>query len=117
MQRAATSTVSTSSVNPSTVRQVVTFTATVTSGGNPVTTGTVDFTEGATTWLLASLSTPPGATFTTSTLTEGSHTITAAYSGTAAFQPSSGSVTQVVQRAATSTVLTSSVNPWAAASR
>ena len=112
VQRAATSTVLTSSVNPSTVGQAVTFTATVTSGGNPVTTGSVDFTEGAT--ILASgvaLNASGQATFTTSTLTEGSHTITATYTGTTAFQPSSGSVTQVVQRAATSTVLTSSVNP------
>ena len=112
VQRAATSTVLTSSVNPSTVGQPVTFTATVTSGGNPVTTGTVDFTEGATT--LADdvpVNASGQATFTTSTLTEGSHTITATYSGTPAFESSSGSVTQVVQRAATSTVLTSSVNP------
>jgi uncharacterized repeat protein (TIGR01451 family) len=36
------------------------------------------------------------ATFTTSSLTEGSHTITATYSGTAALQPSSGSVTVTV---------------------
>jgi hypothetical protein len=108
-----TTTTVTSSVNPSTVGQAVTFTATVTSGGgNPVTTGTVTFTEGPTT-LAANV--PVNAsgqtTFSTSALTAGSHTITATYNGTAAFQTSSGSVTQVVQRATTSTTLTSSPNP------
>ena len=62
-------------MNPSTVGQPVTFTATVTSGGNPVTTGTVDFTEGATTLADGVAVNASGqATFTTSTLTEGSHT-------------------------------------------
>ena len=109
---ASTTTAVTSSVNPSTVGQAVTFTATVTSGGNPVTTGTVTFTEGPTT-LAANVPVNASgqATFSTSALTEGSHTITATYNGTAAFQTSSGSVTQVVQRATTSTALTSSVNP------
>jgi hypothetical protein len=107
-----TTTTVSSSVNPSTVGQPVTFTATVTSGGNPVTTGTVDFTEGATGLALdVPLNGTGQATFTTSTLAEGSHPITASYDGTAAFQPSSGLVTQVVQKAATSTVVTSSVNP------
>ncbi len=107
-----TSTALTSSVNPSTVGQAVTFTATVTSGAVPVTTGTVTFTEGPTT-LVANVAVNASGqtTFTTSTLTAGSHTITATYNGTAAFQTSSGSVTQVVQRAATTTALTSSPNP------
>jgi Bacterial Ig-like domain (group 3) len=62
-----------------------------------VTTGTVDFTEGTT--VLAddvALNTSRQATFTTSTLTAGSHTITATYGGTAAFGESSATVTQVV---------------------
>jgi hypothetical protein len=79
------------------IGQPVTFTATVTSGGNPVTTGTVDFTEGTT--VLAddvALNTSGQATFTTSTLTAGSHTVTAIYGGTAAFGESSATVTQEV---------------------
>ena len=40
----ATTTTLASSVNPSSVNQSVTFTATVTAGGNPVTTGSVTFT-------------------------------------------------------------------------
>jgi subtilisin-like proprotein convertase family protein len=107
-----TTTAVSSSVNPSTVGQSVTFTATVTSGGNPVTTGTVDFIDGATDLALdVRLNGSGQATFTTSTLAEGTHPITASYDGTPAFQPSSGLVTQVVQKAATSTVVTSSVNP------
>ena len=79
------------------VGQSVTFTATVTSGGNPVTTGTVDFTEGATTLAAGvALNGSGQATFTTSALTAGSHPITATYSGTAALATSSGAVTQVV---------------------
>jgi subtilisin-like proprotein convertase family protein len=107
-----TTTTVSSSVNPSTVGQSVTFTATVTSDGNPVTTGTVDFTDGGTDLALdVALNGSGQATFTTSALAEGTHPITAAYDGTAAFQPSSGLVTQVVEKAATSTRVTSSVNP------
>ena len=63
----------------------VTFTATVTSGGSPVTGGTVSFADGATP--LASnvpLDANGMVTFTTSTLSVGTHGITATYSGTAA---------------------------------
>ena len=52
------------------------------------------------------------ASFTTSALSTGSHTIAAQYGGNANFQPStSPDLVQVVTQAATSTVLTSSVNP------
>ena len=68
-----------SSANPSTFGQSVTFVATVT-GSSP--TGTVTFRDGATV-----LGTSPlgagQATFTMSTLSVGSHSITAAYSGDA----------------------------------
>ena len=99
----ATNTAVTSSVNPSTTGQSVTFTATVTSGGNPVTTGTVTFTEGATT-LAANvpLNGSGQAAFSTSTLTEGNHTITATYNGTPSFATSNGSVNQRVDNATTS---------------
>ena len=108
---ASTTTAVTSSVNPSTVGEAVTFTATVTSGGSPVTTGTVTFTDGATTLATVALGGAGQASFTTSALVGGSHTSPPPTNGTAAFQMSSGSVTQVVQRATTSTALTSSVNP------
>lgn len=97
---AATTTSVTSSNNPSLTGSNVTFTATVTSGASPVTSGTVTFTRGATT--LASNVAVNGsgqASFTTSTLTEGVHTITGTYSGTASFSTSNGSVVQTVDNA------------------
>ncbi|MFN2505694.1 MAG: beta strand repeat-containing protein [Acidimicrobiales bacterium] len=90
--------------NPSTTGQSVTFTATVTSGGNPVTSGTVTFTEGAA--ILASnvaVNDSGQASFSKSDLAEGNHIITATYNGTAAFATSSGTVNQRVNN---STVVT-----------
>ena len=93
----ATSTAVTSSLNPSTTGANVTFTATVTSGGSPVTAGTVTFTEGTTTLQAnVALNAQGQATFTTSTLTEGTHLITATYSGATGFLTSTGTVTQIV---------------------
>ena len=84
-----------SSANPSSLGQSVTFTATVTSGGSPVTAGTVDFIDGATTLVsIVALNGSGQAAFTTSALAVGSHPITASYSGTAAFDPSDDQVTR-----------------------
>lgn len=96
--RAATSTVLASAPNPSQVGQAVTFTATVTSASGPGTpTGTVSFQEGDTTLGTAALSPDATATFTTSSLAAGAHTVTAVYSGDAAFAGStSAPVTQTV---------------------
>jgi hypothetical protein len=73
----------TSSQNPSEFGKPVTFTATVTAGA----TGTVTFFDGAT-----PLGTVPlaggTATFTTSSLAIGNHSITATYNGDAIFTPS-----------------------------
>jgi subtilisin-like proprotein convertase family protein len=107
----ATSTAVTSSLNPSTQGQSVTFTATVTSGGVAVSTGTVTFREGATTLQAATPVNGSGqVTFTTSSLTPGSHTITADYTGASPAVGSSGNVVQTVN-APTATVVGSSVNP------
>ncbi len=92
-----TTTTISSNLNPSFTGNNVTFTATVTSGGNPVTLGTVTFTEGAT--ILAAnvnLNGSGQAGFSISTLTEGSHNITATYNGTSSFLTSNGSGTQTV---------------------
>ena len=51
------------------------------------------------------------ATFVTSSLTAKTHTIKATYSGDATFEPSTGSVKQVVDKYPTTTTLTSSANP------
>jgi hypothetical protein len=79
----------------------VTFTTTVTSGSSPVTTGTVTFRDGST--VLASgvaLNSSGQAAFTISSLTAGTHPITAEYSGTASFLGSSASLSQTVNPAA-----------------
>ena len=89
---ASTSTAVGSSLNPSLLGQSVTFTATVTSaGGTP--TGTVQFKDG-----VNNLGTPVTlngsgqATFTTSSLTAGTHTISAVYSGDTLFGGSTGTL-------------------------
>jgi hypothetical protein len=104
-----------SSSNPSTYGQAVTLRATVSAvppaTGTP--TGTVTFMDGAAALGTGTLSAGV-ATLTTSTLTAGTHTITAVYGGDSNFAgASSSALSQVVNRANTSTALTSSVNPSA----
>ena len=109
---APTTTDLTSSLNPSSVGQSVTFTATVTSGGSPVTSGTVQFSDGGTPLGgPVAVAADGTATLTTSALGVGAHTISAAYGGTAALATSSDDVVQVVDVSATSTAVTSSLNP------
>lgn len=86
----ATSTALASAPNPSAFGQSVTFTATVTSGSG-VPAGTVTFTEGATVW--ASNVTVNGsgqASFSTTALSVGSHTLTATFTGASGWLNSSG---------------------------
>ncbi len=111
-QAAATSTGLSSSANPSTAGQTVTFTATVTSsGGTP--TGTVSFLDGNTTLATVQL-TNGSASFSTANLAVGSHSITAAYGGSASFNGSTSSaLNQVVSQSSltpTSTSLSLSTN-------
>jgi hypothetical protein len=119
VNKAATSTTVGSSVNPSAYGQSVTFTATV-SVNAPGTTavaapsGTVTFSDGSNSLGSVAVTTTNGvttATLTTAALGVGSHTIAAAYSGDGSFNGSSGSANQAVNKAATTTTLTSSVNP------
>ena len=99
-----------SSLNPATLGQNVTFTASA-SGGTPSPTGSIKFMDG--TSLLGS--SPVGAngtaTLTTSTLTFGTHSITAIYQGDTDHAVSTSSVLneQIVEAATAS--LSSSVNP------
>lgn len=94
---AATATSLSSSLNPSTFGDPVTFTATVTAAGAPVTAGTVTFTDGVTALGPAiSLDATGAATFTTSSLAAGIHPITATYNGTAAHATSTATLDQVV---------------------
>src|SRR6185295_1518452 len=97
--KTATSTAVTSSVNPSEFGQSVTFTATVTSSAG-IPSGTVQFKDGGVN--LGSAQTLNGsgvAQLTTSTLTSGTHAITADYNGDSNFLTSSGTLSggQVVK--------------------
>jgi len=77
---AVTSTTITSSLNPSKVGQTVTFTAKVTSP-TTVPTGTVTFMDGTTGLATVNLA-GAKASYSTTTLGAGSHSITAVYNGT-----------------------------------
>ncbi len=85
----------TSSVNPSSPGQVVTFTATVSASG-PTPTGTVTFTDGSHTLGTVTLS-GGTASLTTSTLSTGAHFIRASYSGSDSDRSSSDTVMQMVR--------------------
>ncbi|MFI5459139.1 MAG: Ig-like domain repeat protein [Isosphaerales bacterium] len=114
----ATETAVSSSANPSTPGQQVTFTAVVTAPayqGTP--TGTVTFTidgQGQTPTQLSVVGGVDEAQFVTSTLAAGQHSVTAAYSGDTNVSPSNGSLpTQTVNAPnlqPTTTTLTSSLN-------
>jgi len=94
--RTGTATTLTSSANPSAVGESITFTATVAaSSGTAVPAGTVTFSHESTD--LATVTLSGGvATFATSALALGSHSITVSYAGSAAHDPSSDTVTQDV---------------------
>lgn len=105
-----TTTVITSSVNPSIGLDSTTFTVTVTSDGASVSGGSITIGSGG-----SSTTQPLGelgiTTYTTNGLRAGTHEITATYSGTAVFAGSSDSLTQVVNPRPTTTVLTTSGTP------
>ena len=109
--RFATTTTLSSSPNPSSVDQPVLFTATISNqiGGSP--TGTVTFKSGTTTLGKATVSNGQ-ATLNYSFGSEGTSPIVASYSGDSKFLPStSAPLKQKVQKAPTTTGLTSSPNP------
>ena len=116
VNKASTSTAVSSSVNPSVFGQPVTFTATVTAvapgAGTPA--GTVQFkSDGSDIGLPVALNGSGVATYATSALSVGTHVITAVYSGNASFLTSTGTLSggQLVNKASTSTAVSSSVNP------
>jgi hypothetical protein len=93
--KATTAMALTSSQNSSTYGQPVTFTATVAPQFIGTPTGSVVFKDGTKTLKTVTLS-GGVASYTTSTLTHGTHTITATYSGSTSFDGSSASLTQTV---------------------
>ena len=115
----------TSSVNPSRTGQSVTFTATVTNGSTPVTTGQVSFKTGGTSCADADAiqvqagQTPNGSgkvTYTTTlAASQSPTTVRACYGGSATPPPGLGaseaSLVQNVNKALTTTALVSSANP------
>jgi hypothetical protein len=103
----ATSTVVTSSQNPSVAPATVTFTATLSSS---LATGTVVFTDNSTSVSSPAKTVSSGAATYTVSLTAGVHYITAVYSGDATYGGSTSPVyTQFVN--VTATTLVSSSNP------
>lgn len=106
---APSTTAITTDTEPSTYGQTVTFTAVVSSMvGTP--DGTVTFKNGST--VLGTVALTGGqATYAISTLNGGTRTINAVYNGSSSNAPSSASLFQVVEPAATTTTITSSLNP------
>ena len=97
-----------SSPNPSDIGQAVTLTATVASAsGTP--TGTITFRDGGNALGSPVLLTNGNATLRVTTLTAGSHAISAVYNGDSTYAGSAFGVTQVV-KAVSTTSLTSSPN-------
>ena len=113
--KVATTTALVSSPNPSNSGQAVTFTATVTTSGSKTPTGTVTFNDGSTALGTGTLNGSGVATYTTSNLAVGLHSMTAVYGGDANNGGSTSAVlTQTVQQptlATTNTTLASSANP------
>src|ERR1043166_4354169 len=108
-----TTTVVTSSDNPSVFGQSVTFTASVTQVSGSITpTGTATFKDGATALGTGTLDGAGQATFAVSSLSVGSHSITAVYGGDSNYSGStSPALTQTVNKANASTTVVSGVNP------
>jgi Bacterial Ig-like domain (group 3)/FG-GAP-like repeat len=108
----STTTALTSSVNPSTYGQKVTWTATVTTTGSITPTGKVQFRWSIYTIGSATLNSSGVATLTKSNLNAGTYPLTAVYVGDAANLGSTSAVlNQVVLEATSSATLTSSPNP------
>ncbi len=114
VNQADTTTTVTSSANPSSFGQAVTFTATVTAvpPGAGAPSGTITFRDGGVVLGIVPL-TGDVATLTTSTLAAGMHPIIAQYSGDGSYSPSSAALVggQKVCRADTEITVASSINP------
>jgi hypothetical protein len=109
---AATTTSVVSSLNPSTAGQNVTFTATSTSATAGTLTGTITFFDSAT-QIGAPVTISGGvAAVSSTTLTQGTHSITAKYSGDAKFSTStSTAISQVVNAGALTSTTTTLTGP------
>jgi len=107
----ATSTVIVANTNPATFGQAVALTATVQPPAGSTATGTITFVDGTNSLGTATLANN-NAQLTVSTLTVGTHSVTAVYSGSANFAPSTSAVlTETISQAPTTTTVTASPNP------
>jgi len=97
VNKATTTTSLSSSQNPSVSGQPVVLTATVTPQSGDKVTGKVTFYDGPTVLKTVWLNASPMAKFTTSSLTPGTHSITATYSGSSNFNSSFVSLMQSVK--------------------
>lgn len=101
----------TSSLNPSDYSNTVTFTATMTSGSG-VPTGSVEFDDGGNYLATEIVSNTGVASYSTNTLTTGTHLITATYQPSGVlFTPASANLSQVVLGEATNTNVVCQVSP------
>jgi large repetitive protein len=101
-----------SSPNPSIYGNSVTLVATVTSNSGVAATGTVKFLDGTTQIGTAALAGNPGATsFAISTLTAGSHSISASYQGDQNNGPASASIAQTVNLTPTVAAVSATPDP------
>src|SRR5205814_2191369 len=106
-----TSTALIGSANPTTAGDPVTFTASVTPSNQPGPTGTATFTDDGTPLATVTMSSNT-ATYTTSGLATGKHTIAAVYNGDSTHSGStSPAVDQTVTPIVTAVALATSPNP------
>ncbi|MFE9771725.1 beta strand repeat-containing protein [Streptomyces sp. NPDC005931] len=113
--KALTTTTVTSSPDPSVVGQPVTFTATVAPDlpqlGTPTGTVTFSFGDGSAPVTVPLVGGVATVSHTYTDATGSPYTVTAAYSGNSNFKPSTGTDTQTVQPADTTTTVVSSPDP------
>ena len=103
---APTTTTALSSASPSILGKLVTFTACVGDSCSLTPTGTVTFRDGSTILGTCTLDSTGKATWSTSSLAAGSHTITVSYGGCTNFSASSVQIAEMVNQPAKSTTTT-----------
>jgi sugar lactone lactonase YvrE len=102
-----------SSLNPAVAGAAVTFTAKVAGASGPtIPTGTVSFLDGTSLLGTIGLDGSGSASFTTSTLTVGAHSVTVSYAGDGKYAAGTSSLlVQTVANASTTIELSASANP------
>jgi hypothetical protein len=108
--QAATASLS-SSVNPSIFGANVGFTVRITGVSSLIPTGTVNFSDGASTLGTATLDATGTASLQTAALAVGSHSISVSYNGDTNYSATSAVLVQAVQSATSQISLTASANP------